>query len=159
MMGSRPQDYERKIEQINEGDICVSFASKVGESPRSAADPQTVDVDENGECEDDESGDFGAFAQTIDADMYRGKRVQMVAYVESEEVEQWAGLWVRVDGPNGEAQSFDNMHDRAIKGSSDWTRYEIVLPVDMDSRHIFFGILLVGKGKLRLRGVQIDVTE
>ena len=116
-------------------------------------------MDDDDESEDDESGDFGAFAQKIDADMYRGKRVQMAAYMKSEEVEQWAGLWMRVVGPNGEVHSFDNMQDRAIKGSSDWTRYEITLPVKMDSREIFFGILVVGKGKVWLRGVQIDVTE
>lgn len=158
MMGSRPQDYERKIEQNNEGDICVSFASKVDEAPSSAVDPQTVDVDEDDDS-GDELEDFGAFAQIIDADLYRDKRVQMVADMRSEEVGQWAGLWMRVDGQHGEVHSFDNMQNRAIKGTSDWTRCKIVLPVKMDSRDIFFGILLVGKGKVWLRGVQIDVTE
>ena len=158
MMGSRPQDYERKIEQNNEGDTCVSFASKVDDAPSSAVHPQTVDVDEDNDSDDD-GGDFGAFAQIIDADLYRGKRVQMVADMKSEEVQRWAGLWVRVDGQHGEVHSFDNMHKRAIKGTSDWTRCKIVLPVNMDSRDIFFGILLVGKGKVWIRGVQIDVTE
>jgi erythromycin esterase len=160
MMGSRPQDYERNIEQDDVGDVCVSFASKVDESPSTAADPQTIDVDDVDDVdEDDELEGFGAFAQTVDADMYRGKRVQMVAHMKSEEVEQWAGLWMRVDGPRCEVHSFDNMQDRAIKGNSDWTRCEIALPVKMDSRDVFFGILLVGKGKVWLRGVQISVME
>jgi hypothetical protein len=113
------------------------------------------------ECEDkaDESLGFGAMAQIIDASDYRRKRVRMVAYVKSEEIEQWAGLWMRVDGPDYEVQSFDNMEDRPIYGSSDWTRYEIVLPVFEESCEIFFGILLAGAGKLWLRDVQIDVVE
>jgi erythromycin esterase len=140
MTGHRPQDYERRIEQLNEeelqGKICAYFASNVADAPG-----------------------FGAFAQLIGADEYRGKQVQMVAYVKSEAVEQWAGLWMRVDGPDGQSQSFDNMQDRAIQGTSDWTRYEIVLPVFEDSQIIVFGILLVGKGRLWLRDVEIGMIE
>ena len=103
--------------------------------------------------------DFGAMAQTIDASDYRCKRVRMAAYVKSEGIEQWAGLWMRVDGPEYEVQSFDNMQDRPIHGSNDWTRHDIVLPVFENSCEIFFGILLNGAGKLWLRDVQLDVVE
>jgi erythromycin esterase len=140
MTGDRPQDYERRIELLNEGElqgkICAYFASNVADAPG-----------------------FGAFAQWIGADEYRGKQVQMAAYVKSEAVEQWAGLWMRVDGPDGQSQSFDNMQDRAIQGTSDWARYEIVLPVFEDSQIIVFGILLVGKGRLWLRDVQLEIVE
>ncbi|KAH8749305.1 hypothetical protein F5882DRAFT_421523 [Hyaloscypha sp. PMI_1271] len=98
-------------------------------------------------------------AQVVDASNYRCKRVRMAALVKSEDVKQWAGLWVRVDGPDYEVQSFDNMEDRPIQGSSDWSRYEIVLPVFEDSWEIFFGILLDGTGKLWVRDVQINVAE
>ena len=66
---------------------------------------------------------------------------------------------MRVDGPDDLVHSFDNMEDRSVKGSSDWTRYEIDLPVFEESWVIWFGILLGGKGKVWLRDVQIDAVE
>jgi erythromycin esterase len=136
MMGSHPHDYEREIEQPNEPDIEIWFASKA-----------------------DGSSGFVAFAQTIDADEYHGKQLRMAADMKSQEVEEWAGLWMRVDGPDDEVQSFDNMYDRGITGGTDWTRYEIVLPVFADSQGIMFGVLLVGKGKIWLRNVQIQIVD
>ena len=134
--------------------INVSFASMDGKACKAGMFTQM-----SIEYEADKSLGFGAMVQVIDASDYRCKRVRMAAYVKSEEVERWAGLWMRVDGPDYEMQSFDNMEDRPIQGSSDWTRYEIVLPVFEDSWEIFFGILLDGAGKLWLRDIQIDVVE
>ena len=37
--------------------------------------------------------------QTFKADAFRGERVRMSGYVRSKEVSDWAGLWMRVDGP------------------------------------------------------------
>src|SRR6187401_1169531 len=43
----------------------------------------------------DAAKNFGALTQPIRADNYRGKRVRLVAYVKSEGVKDWAGLWLR----------------------------------------------------------------
>jgi len=98
-------------------------------------------------------------AQIIDASDYRCKQVRMSAYVKWEGIEEWAGLWMRVDGPEDEVQSFDNMQDRSFHGSSDWTHHHIVLPVFENSCEIFFGLLLSGPGKLWLRDIRLDVVE
>ena len=71
----------------------------------------------------------------------------MAADMKSQEVEEWARLWVRVDGSDDEVQSFGNMYDRGVTGGPYWTRYEIVLLVFADSQGIIFGILLVGKAE------------
>lgn len=159
--GTHPQDYERQIEQVDEGDVHIYFASKADESLHSSASAQRVDGGEGGGGgeEEEEEEPFGGFGQIIDAYEYRGKQVRMIAYMKSEEVKQWAALCMRVDGPKGEVLSFDNMHDRPIKGDSDWNHYEIVLPVPTNSLDIFFGPFLVGKGKFWLRGLQIDSVE
>ena len=73
---------------------------------------------------------FGTLMQTASPGDYRGKRVRFSGYVKSENVKSgWAGLWLRIDGPKQEMLGFDNMEPRAIKGTTDWTRYEIVLDV------------------------------
>ncbi|MCA9492492.1 MAG: hypothetical protein KC621_21310 [Myxococcales bacterium] len=42
--------------------------------------------------------------------------------------------------------SFDNMQERPIRGTQDWTRHEIVLDVPTGATNIAFGILVAGKG-------------
>jgi len=34
------------------------------------------------------------------ADDYRNKRMRLSAAVKSEGIEDWAGLWMRIDGPD-----------------------------------------------------------
>ena len=63
---------------------------------------------------------FGTVMQQFRADSYRGQRLRLSALVRSETVEQWAGLWMRVDGIGRGSLAFDNMRDRAITGTTDW---------------------------------------
>src|SRR5580692_11283978 len=75
-----------------------------------------------------EPSGFGALVQTIAAPRYVGCRVSFSAMVRASEVTDWAGLWMRVDGPGG-MLVLDNMQDRALRGTTDWTRAAIVLDV------------------------------
>src|SRR5688572_32137245 len=70
---------------------------------------------------------FGAFSQVITAANYLGRRVRFSADLRATGVRGWAGLWMRVDGRSpDETLGFDNMERRALTGSSDWQRHEIV---------------------------------
>ncbi|HEX5042016.1 MAG TPA: hypothetical protein VFV75_03870 [Candidatus Polarisedimenticolaceae bacterium] len=90
---------------------------------------------------------FAGVMQMFAADDYRGKRVRFSALVKAEGIEGWAGLWMRVD-EGRESVAFDNMQNRPIKGTQDWTRYSVVLDVSQDASGIFFGTLTNGKGQL-----------
>jgi hypothetical protein len=50
------------------------------------------------------------------------------------------------------------MQDRAIEGTIDWKKYEIVLDVPEGSVDIAFGILLDGKGQAWVDDLQFDVV-
>jgi hypothetical protein len=91
---------------------------------------------------------FAALTQAFDAEEYRGKRLQMTAYVKAEKIKKWAGLWMRVDGRYDGALSFDNMQSRPIKGTCDWTKHAVVLDVPEQSTAITFGVLLEGPGRV-----------
>src|SRR5439155_1751743 len=80
----------------------------------------------------------------------------MSGYVKAERVEQWAGLWMRVDGVGQRTLGFDNMQNRPIKGTQDWAKYDVVLDVPNDSVGIYFGILLSGKGQVWLDTIQFE---
>ena len=99
---------------------------------------------------------FGTLMQDFQGIEYRGQRLRMSGYAKAQAVEQWAGLWMRVDRPN--SYTLDNMQNRPIKGTRDWEKYEIVLDVPIDSFDIAFGILLQGKGQVWLSNVQFEVV-
>jgi hypothetical protein len=105
---------------------------------------------------DDPKG-FATLMQTFRADDYRGKRLRLSGYVKADKIDQWAGLWMRIDGET-KTLGFDNMQDRGIKGTSDWKKYDMVLDVPKDSINIAFGILLVGKGQAWVDDLQFEVV-
>ena len=100
---------------------------------------------------------FGTLMQQISAGQYEGKRVRLSGVVKSEEVTGWAGLWMRVDKEK-EVLAFDNMQDRAITGTGDWQRYNVVLDVPRDATGISFGMLLTGAGEVWLSGMKFEVV-
>ena len=101
---------------------------------------------------------FGTLMQTFSADVFRGKRVRFSGYVRSQGVADWAGLWMRVDGPRGVPLAFDNMQKRAIKANAEWARYEIVLDVPESAQEIAFGLLLSGKGQVWMDDLNFEVV-
>lgn len=100
---------------------------------------------------------FGTLMQNFSAERYIGKRIRFSAFVKSENVQRWAGLWMRVDGNAGQKSlAFDNMQDRPIKGTGAWQNYEVVLDVPAAATGIYFGILLDGPGIVWMSGVKIE---
>jgi hypothetical protein len=64
---------------------------------------------------------------------------------------------MRVDRGNTTA-SIDNMQNRAIKGTTGWQHYEVVLVVPKDATRIAFGILLDGYGEVWLNSTKFEIV-
>ena len=112
------------------------------------------------ESTEKEINGFGTLMQTCLADDYLGKRIKMTAYVKSNDVSGWAGMWLRVDPKErGNPLSFDNMQDRPIKGTNDWTKCEIILDVPEESGTLNFGVLLNGTGKIWFGNVSFEIVD
>jgi hypothetical protein len=105
------------------------------------------------------SSGFGTVMQMFKADAYRGKRLKMTAFVKSENVSGWAGLWLRLDAAGGMTMTLDNMQNRAVKGTTDWKRYDIVVDVPAEAAAIYFGALLDGLGKIWFDDFRFDVVR
>ena len=125
--GSRPHDYDVRL------DATVVYSGS------SSALIQSKSPQADG---------FGTLMQSFKADDYLSQRLQLSGYLKTETVESWTGLWMRVDGPNRQTLSFDNMQNRSVTGTTDWTRYTVVLDVPDASEYIAFGILLAGLGRV-----------
>ncbi|MCO7223037.1 hypothetical protein [Pleionea sp. CnH1-48] len=104
-------------------------------------------------------GHFGTVMQQFVPTDYLGKRVKLTAWVKADEIKNWAGVWMRVDGENSKVLAFDNMHDRPIAQSSEWKQYSIVLDVDDDATNLAYGVLLSGKGTLYVDDFQFAVVN
>ena len=100
---------------------------------------------------------FGTLMQSFKAEEYLGKRIRFSAFVKTDAVQDWAGLWLRVDGPKG-SLAFDNMQTRSIKGTTAWQNYEVVLDVPAEAKGIAFGILMSGTGSAWINSVKMDVV-
>lgn len=131
--GSRPEDYQ------------VSADGTVVHGGR-----------QSGHIRSPMSGGFGTLARGVPAYGYRGKRVRLSAYVRTEDVWNWAGLWMRADAPAGSV--LDNMSDRGIYGDTDWTRYEVVIDVPEDSTGLAFELLLHGGGRVWVDDLALGVV-
>ena len=98
--------------------------------------------------------------QTCSAKKYAGKRVRMSALVKSNNVDDWAGIWFRVDQfKSKEPLAFDNMQNRPIKGTSNWSKYEIVLDVPVSSSQLAYGALLRGTGQIWFTQITFEIVE
>ena len=107
----------------------------------------------------DKTDGFGTLMQSCSAEEYLGKRVKMTAWGRSKDVAEWAGMWMRVDGKGNTSLSFDNMQNRAIKGTNDWKKCEIVLDVPMESSSLNFGVLVAGTGKVWFDDISFEVVD
>ncbi len=136
-MGSSPADYDVSIDQNEIFHGKPSCYIKSRKSPRG----------------------FGTLMQMFKANSYLGKRVKLIGNAKSERLEEWAGFWMRVDGAEKQLLRFDNMQDRPIKGTTGWTKYQIVLDVPDDSIHIAFGLLLSGPGQVWIAEVSLEIVS
>jgi hypothetical protein len=131
--GDTPQDYEFGVDQE------VAYSGKASGYIKSRGLPRG----------------FGTLMQMIKANIYRGKRLRISAYLKSEKVAR-ASMWMRVDGAEEKILSFDNMLDRSITGTTNWTKYDIVLEVPPESIHIAFGVILAGQGHVWVDNISLE---
>lgn len=102
---------------------------------------------------------FGTIMTVIKPEGYLGKRVKMTGYIKTSDVVDHAAMWMRVDGKDADKSlGFDNMSNRPIKGTKDWTKYEIVLDVPAESIGIAYGVLVRGTGNVWLSGLSFEVV-
>ena len=107
---------------------------------------------------------FGTLMQNCLPVNYLGKRIKMSGFLKTKDVAEWSGFWLRIDQKGSdETLGFDNMHDgkkdRSIKGTTDWTKYEIVLDVPLKATNIAYGALLVGTGKIWFDNLKFEVVD
>lgn len=136
LAGSSPANYEIGIEQNSERKGKVAYLKSI------------------------KSGTgFGTIMQSFFPESYLGKRVRLSGYIKSQDINDWAGMWFRVDGEDRKSLSFNNMQNRPIEGTSPWTKYEIVLDVPAKSKAIAYGVLISGGGQVWIDDLSFEIVD
>jgi len=142
--GSKPKNYDMGVDK------------GAGQNGRNAATIKSTVAQIEG---------FGTLMQQCLPDKYLGKRVRMSGYFKSKDVVGWSSFWLRIDYPKNSKSptSFDNMHDgkkdRAIMGTTEWKKYEIVLDVASDAENMAFGALLDGTGQIWIENLSFEIVD
>lgn len=109
----------------------------------------------------------GEMRQSIDADNYKRKRVRLTGYLKTKNVDNWAGLYLRINGPKQKLAdgtekhsliSRDNMYNRSLKGTNAYTRCELVLDVPDSADNIVYGAILTGPGQLWFDRMKLEIV-
>ena len=103
------------------------------------------------------SDGFGTLMQEFRADKYAGKRVRLSAFVKSEVVRDWAGLW-RAGWHREGVRCLRDPARLAHERQTGWQSYAVVLDVPQDATGIFFGVLLAGSGTVWLNSVKFEIV-
>ncbi len=101
------------------------------------------------------SGNFSTLTMKLPA--VAGQTIELRGWLRLQDVQEWAGLWLRIDGAGGQVLGFDNMQARNISGTRDWAEYTIRLPLQAGAREIFLGALLAGPGTIWVDDLQLLV--
>jgi hypothetical protein len=106
----------------------------------------------------DDGKAWASLTQVISAQNYLGQRIRFRARVRTQDVSDWAGLWMRVDSQSRHGAAFYNSQDKPIKGSMDWQERSVVLDVPQDATMIAFGVIDSGKGSVWIDQLAIDTV-
>jgi len=89
---------------------------------------------------------FTTITKSIPMD-FSGDWIEMRGFLRTEGVTEFAGMWMRQDGPGGMVQ-FDNMQNQGLKGTTEWTEYSIRLPLEESAVELYFGFLVAGRDEI-----------
>lgn len=168
-----PGDYRKLLRKlVSKGEFIMSTNSNApngwimtGDSPfgyETGLDNRIVHSGNNSaflRSKDKNVGSFATLMQQIKSDQYRGERVRFSAFVKSTDVQDAAGLWMRVDHSSGEVLAFDNMMNRPIKGTNEWNHFSVVLDISIKSEVIAFGMLLNGPGHIWMDELGFEIVD
>ena len=106
---------------------------------------------------DNPSG-FCTLMQSCTKKDFEGKRIKMIGYIKSLNTTS-ATMWVRIDDYIKKITAdFDNMMDRPVSGTNDWTKCEIVFDVSSKCS-INYGFILSGTGKIWLDNISFEIVD
>lgn len=101
--------------------------------------------------------EFGSLMQRCPAGALAGRTVRLEGELRTGDVSGWAGLWLRADAAIEPNVFFDNMYNRPVIGTTNWTRYFIDAPLPAHTEWLNYGIVLAGSGTVYVDDIRLRV--
>lgn len=129
--GESEYEFQLDHDDAYHGNTSISIQSKVGDNSKA-----------------------GIYSLAIPV-TFVGKKIKLTGYLKTKGVTGgWAGLWLRIDPQLG----IDNMQNRGVTGTTDWTKYEVELDLKADqATSVTMGGLLVGQGEMWLDHLEVTI--
>tara|TARA_R110002073_G_C9441547_1_gene577404 strand:+ start:51 stop:1775 length:1725 start_codon:yes stop_codon:yes gene_type:complete len=109
------------------------------------------------ECETYKENAFGFISNVLPFKYAKGKSIELKGKVKTEKVKNgYAGLWLNAQNDDG-SNTFDNMNERGLTSSTEWTEVSIKLDIKHSVNNITFGALLTGQGKAWFDNLEIYI--
>jgi len=139
LTGSQPQNYEMGVDRsiVHQGNASGYLKALLVEEP----------------------GQFGTMMQQFKAQKFVGCRMRFTGFVKTSGVQEFCGLWMRVDNHAQDVLQFDNMNNRKITGDTGWNHYAIVLDIPESSASISIGVLLMGRGQVWVDSFRFEEVD
>lgn len=105
----------------------------------------------------DSDGAFSALSFRLPADR-TGDFIELRGWLKSENVDEWFGLWLRLDG-NAGVIALDNMQKRNLSGTTEWTEYRTKMYLAPETRTVVCGALMAGSGTLWVDDLSLWIDD
>jgi C-terminal processing protease CtpA/Prc len=102
-------------------------------------------------------GAFSALSFRLPADR-EGDFIELRGWLKSEDVDEWFGLWLRLDG-NAGMIALDNMQSRELGGTTEWTEYRTKIYLAPETRTFVCGALMAGSGTLWVDDLSLWIDD
>ncbi len=103
---------------------------------------------------------IGPSYHDIDIAQFLGKRVRISAFVKTENVQNFAGLFlIATSDSEKQWETFDPGIDRSLTGTNDWKKVEMVFGVHPKTTGIQFGVDLTGTGTAWMEDARVEVVD
>jgi carboxyl-terminal processing protease len=99
----------------------------------------------------------GSVLASIPADSLRGRRIVFAGELQTRDVTGGASLWLRMDEGTAMLMLENGMAD-AQRGTTEWMKRTVSLPVPPETTRITFGLFLQGGGVATARSVRLEAA-
>jgi hypothetical protein len=106
----------------------------------------------------DVADEYGLLVQEFAAQAYAGKRVRLSAFVKTQNVRDWAGLWLRFQEGPEPGVAVAKRQEHLVSGTASWHSYEVLVDVPKDATSLGIGVMLHGPGTVWINSVSFKIV-
>ncbi len=103
------------------------------------------------------TAEFVSVMQRFPACSLAGRVIRFNGEIKTQDVEEWAGLWLRADGDEEANLFFDNMSGHRVTGTTQWGCHSIEGQMPSLATWLNIGIVLSGSGTIWVDNLTLQV--